>query len=462
MDNKEPKKISIVCNGSRGDFQPYLALGIELKEAGHDVRILTNIAYKKDNEEFNIKHVTLWESDMEKKLREDPELLEIMASGDAQKLCEYGAMHDKVHAPAACKVFMEEITENRPDMLVAGSFGDYFGLYAEHILKIPTIEVKLQSMVCTKDRAPFGIPAMPNGDHAEVLMAVLGGHLLASHSSYDDGMEAANQTTLGSVLSNEFHMEACKENISGNPKKIVVVCQSPLFKKILASGSSDKLKFVGPSIMNVTTEKEEKDFFGGEDTKKRFEKFINEDPENKPVYCGWGSMVCKSPEFMVEYVTKALQLSGERGIVLGGFAGLSLELLKENCSDEELITYAEKNILFLNKVSHEKVFPLMKCIVHHGGAGTLSAAFRSGVPNIIIPVFADQFDHVHVVNELGNGIGFSKQFQQTTAEELAEAIRTVVSTSEMSDSAKEVKNHVIQDDGKKVLVAMIEEQLATK
>lgn len=68
MDNKEPKKISIVCNGSRGDFQPYLALGIELKEAGHDVRILTNIAYKKDNEEFNIKHVTLWESDMEKKI----------------------------------------------------------------------------------------------------------------------------------------------------------------------------------------------------------------------------------------------------------------------------------------------------------------------------------------------------------------------------------------------------------
>ena len=31
--------ITILCAGSRGDYQPYLALAIELKKLGNDVRI---------------------------------------------------------------------------------------------------------------------------------------------------------------------------------------------------------------------------------------------------------------------------------------------------------------------------------------------------------------------------------------------------------------------------------------
>merc|ERR1712038_1618621 len=150
--------------------------------------------------------------------------------------------------------------------------------------------------------------------------------------------------------------------------------------------------------------------------------------------------VCKSPEFMVEFVVKSLQRSGERGIVLGGFAGLSLDLLKKVSDDEDLITYAEKYVLFIAKASHENLFPRMKCIVHHGGAGTTNAALRSGVPTIITPVFTDQFDHAYFVNKMGNGIGFSKQLQKITADELAKAIQSIV----------------LQENGQKALLSMIE------
>ena len=99
----------------------------------------------------------------------------------------------------------------------------------------------------------------------------------------------------------------------------------------------------------------------------------------------------------------------------------------------------------------------MKCIVHHGGAGTTNAALRSGVPTIITPVFTDQFDHAHIVNKMGNGIGFSKQFQHISAEELGGAIKRVAQSSKMLCHAKEIQAKVLKENGKKVVVSMIEE-----
>merc|ERR1712038_1524878 len=150
-----------------------------------------------------------------------------------------------------------------------------------------------------------------------------------------------------------------------------------------------------------------------------------------------------------------------RGIVLGGFAGLSLDVLKEhNPDDHDLISYAEENVLFLEKASHESLFPLVKCIVHHGGAGTTNAAFRSGVPTIITPVFIDQFDHSHVVNKMGNGYGFSKQFQKMSAQELGDQIKKVSQSTAMLSRAKEVQAEVLEENGNRAVVSIIKENWA--
>ena len=39
-------RIVIVASGSRGDVQPFLALGLGLKEAGHEVKVATAENYK--------------------------------------------------------------------------------------------------------------------------------------------------------------------------------------------------------------------------------------------------------------------------------------------------------------------------------------------------------------------------------------------------------------------------------
>merc|ERR1712141_445111 len=261
---------------------------------------------------------------------------------------------------------------------------------------------------------------------------------------------------LADVFSKKAYMEHSAKRTRG--ETFHIVCQSSLFKNILAPGATKELSFVGPLIMEAKDQPTDTNFFGGDDTHQQIEAFINEKPESKPVYCGWGSMVCNSPEHMIRFVVSSLKRSGERGIVLGGVANLSLELLKQSTSDEELLSYAEKNILFVKKASHENLFPRVKCIVHHGGAGTTNAALRAGVPSIITPVFFDQWDHAHVLNELGVGFGFaSTQFQKITPEELGSAIHDVVNNEDMKVQASKVAEAIRAENGQKTVLKVIEE-----
>ena len=166
-------------------------------------------------------------------------------------------------------------------------------------------------------------------------------------------------------------------------------------------------------------------------------------------------MMVISPEYMVRFAIKALQYSKMRGIVVGGMADLSLDVLQNTC-DSDLISYAKQNVLFVKKVSHENVFPRMTCAIHHGGAGTFNAALRAGVPSIITPVIGDQYDQSYIINELGVGKGFPVHFHKINAENLGKAIDEVVNNSEMKARAKEVGEHIRQEDGNSVAVSKIE------
>ena len=160
-------------------------------------------------------------------------------------------------------------------------------------------------------------------------------------------------------------------------------------------------------------------------------------------------MTCKSPEHMVVLATDALRKSNQRGIILGGWAQLSQSVLEKSTEDADLIAYAKKNILFVDKAPHEWLLPKTAAAVHHGGAGTTNASMRSGVPTIITPVFTDQFDNAYLVEQLGVGVGFSKQFQKVSVDELASAIQTVTGKdgSCYCDKAKELSEILLQEGG---------------
>jgi UDP:flavonoid glycosyltransferase YjiC (YdhE family) len=60
-------------------------------------------------------------------------------------------------------------------------------------------------------------------------------------------------------------------------------------------------------------------------------------------------------------------------------------------------------IRHFNFVSLQRLAPLARAMVHHGGIGTCAQALRAGIPQLIAPVFFDQPDNAARVEALGVG-----------------------------------------------------------
>lgn len=140
-----------------------------------------------------------------------------------------------------------------------------------------------------------------------------------------------------------------------------------------------------------------------------------------PVYIGFGSMAGRQPEQLAVLAASALQESGQRGLLLKGWGGLSADSLPEN-------------MFLLDSAPHQWLFPRMAAVVHHGGAGTTAEGLRAGVPTVIIPFAFDQAFWGGRVNALGVGPNPIPQ-KSLTVDRLARAIRIAVTDPEMRERA---------------------------
>jgi sterol 3beta-glucosyltransferase len=153
-----------------------------------------------------------------------------------------------------------------------------------------------------------------------------------------------------------------------------------------------------------------------------------------PVSIGFGSMTSSDAAATLDLVLQALELSGQRGILLSGWAGLG--------TGHTLPAF----VFRAESLPHRWLFPRMAAAVHHGGAGTTGAALQSGIPAVITPLAADQPNWARLVYALGAGPA-PLPFQTLTAERLAGAIREAVSNSAMRQRASELGQQMQVEDG---------------
>jgi UDP:flavonoid glycosyltransferase YjiC (YdhE family) len=107
-----------------------------------------------------------------------------------------------------------------------------------------------------------------------------------------------------------------------------------------------------------------------------------------PIYVGFGSMSDRGAESIARAVVEAARKVGRRLVLGSGWAGLEHE---------------GSDVYVLGDVPHHAVFPRMAAVVHHGGAGTTHSAARAGVPQVVVPFFADQPFWAGRVSALGIG-----------------------------------------------------------
>ena len=125
-----------------------------------------------------------------------------------------------------------------------------------------------------------------------------------------------------------------------------------------------------------------------------------------PIYLGFGSM--RATDQTSRVLVEAARALGLRSILSQGWANLTPGEMRDDC-------------LSIGDVNHEKLFPRVAAIVHHGGAGTTAAAARAGRAQVIIPHNYDQFYWAHQIQQLGVGVSGPTR-DDLTVEALVQAL----------------------------------------
>ena len=156
-----------------------------------------------------------------------------------------------------------------------------------------------------------------------------------------------------------------------------------------------------------------------------------------PVYIGFGSIVLDDPTAMTKLIFDAVAQTGQRALVSKGWGGVGADELGK-----------PDNVYMLGNVPHDWLFKQVSCVVHHGGAGTTAAGITAGRPTLVVPFFGDQQFWGSMVARAGAGPEPIPN-KQLTSENLAAGILKCLEP-ESQERAQELAASIATEKGSHV------------
>lgn len=400
--------ITILCAGSRGDFQPYIALAQQLKKLGKDVRITGSKRFDGFVRSYGIDFFPI-EADIET-LHVDPKLLTAAASADNpikmfmafRKMKEYGIyMVNDFYA--ACEG--SELIIYHPGCTIGYFAAEQLGIPSVLASPFPMHKTEAYLSVVMYGKAPSNLLTK------KISHAMLQGMLWMASK---DSVKSFWKRRFGTVPE-DF---GCPFERHTDPKHPAIVsCSNHVFER--PADWNEHIHQNGYWFV------EEPDTYIPPDDLAAFL-----DAGEKPVYIGFGSMTSFGKhEQLAEIAAEAILLSGKRGILCGMGKPDSLP----------------KSILAIDSIPHAWLFERVAAVCHHGGAGTTAAGFKAGVPSVIIPFSNDQFAWAHRAYDLGVGAKpVSKK--GLSPEILADAISFAL-TDKVIANAQNLRKKIASENG---------------
>ncbi|CAF0983991.1 unnamed protein product [Rotaria sordida] len=149
-----------------------------------------------------------------------------------------------------------------------------------------------------------------------------------------------------------------------------------------------------------------------------------------PIYIGFGSITGHDSSRLLKIVLDALKATGYRALLSG--------LANENDTLPE-------TIFRIGNCPHDWLFQHVSAVCHHGGAGTTAAGLRAGKPTIIVPFFGDQFFWASMINESGAGPS-AIPGKDLTSHHLIEAFK-FVHRNDVREAAERLRLAFDNEDG---------------
>jgi sterol 3beta-glucosyltransferase len=144
-------------------------------------------------------------------------------------------------------------------------------------------------------------------------------------------------------------------------------------------------------------------------------------------------------ERLQDVVAAAVKRAGVRAIVQAGWAELGP---------------AGDDILLVDDLPHDWLFPRTAAVVHHAGAGTTGAGLRAGVPAVPVPVLVDQPFWAARLHRLGVA-PHPLPMDELTADTLSDALRSCLDRSTYRHRATEIASRIRAEDGPAAVLALI-------
>ena len=404
--------ITMIAIGSRGDVQPFVALGLGLEQAGYQVRIATHSAYANFVGRYGLEFAAI-------------------GGGNPRELMERQSGHAWLKSGKNPVAFMrglqrvanETIWKSLTDTIEACRGTDAIiysmlgasGYHVAEMLGVPSLFTLLQPLSRTREFPAITVPALPLG----------GGYNWLTH-----------------LVSEQVLWQMFRAPINRWRRELLNLKPMPFGGPFRRLYQKREPYIYGFSEFVVPRPRDWPDwhyttgywFLDGADDWSPpvgLLDFLSSGP--KPIYVGFGSMSGRTARQLADVAIKAVTLAKQRAVLLGGWAQAHERVLPDH-------------IYAIESAPHDWLFPRMAAVVHHGGAGTTAAGLRAGVPSVIVAFFADQPYWGRRVHALGVGPKPILR-KELTAQRLADAITQAVTDEEMQRHAAALGEKIRAEDG---------------
>ncbi|MFG1792397.1 glycosyltransferase [Nocardia sp. NPDC049149] len=391
-------KVAIPLTGTRGDVQPAVALGLELRRRGHDVFVgappnLVDFATRTG-------------------------LAAVRCGPDVQQLYSSDAGQRALAAGSSFRLMQ----------LVGKQMADYAEQMNREVIGVCEGADVIVSTMLTEDRAASVAEAM------RVPMVTLHGFPCRQNSVYPfpgalpshwQPPGAVNKATwllaenLRRVVFmrylNQLRAELGLPRSAASPAAVLDrkgVPEVQIYDRALVPGLAEEWGERRPIVGFLPLERTAREALG-ELAADHGEVIAWISEGAPPVYFGFGSMPIRDTRSVLTMVEQVCDQLGIRGLVSAGWSDLA-------AADAQ----TGARVKVVGPLAHDIVFPVCAAAVHHGGVGTTFESLRAGLPTMVCSVSFDQPMWGGQVERLG--VGSHVSFQKLDRDKLAAGIGTLL------------------------------------
>lgn len=413
-------RITILTIGSRGDVQPYIALGRGLQQAGHTVTLATHAVFREFAVQFGLDFAPV-----EGNPREMLETLEGRGWLDSdQNPAQFVRYFVELAQPRLRQALDDSWRACQGSELIIYSLLGNTGFHMAEKLGVPGVMATLQPITPTHAFRSLGVPPnwMQLGDWANWLS-----HKVAEQVLWQPFRGIVN------AWRQDHGLRALP--LAG-PFGAIYAADAPV------------LNGYSPTVLPMPADWPPQVHVTGYwfleqqawEPPPELQAFLMDGPP--PLYIGFGSMTDADPAGLLETVLAALARTGQRAVLLGGWAGLGRGKLPAR-------------VFAVQSVPHDWLFPRVTAVIHHGGAGTTAAGLRAGVPSVLVPYFADQHFWGQRVWRMGVGPQPVPR-KELTVTRLTAAINAAVHNLTLRRRAAEIGRQIRAERGVETAVAILQ------